>query len=123
MQRSGVGTLVVVDAARRLLGLLTERDVRFVSGAARVADRMTPAGRLTVHEGAIGIGEAERVMVEHKVKKLPLVDGDGRLLGLITARDISKHRRQPFATRDAQGRLRVGPRSAPPATISSAPPS
>lgn len=69
MQRSGVGTLVVVDAARRLLGLLTERDVRFVSGAARVADRMTPAGRLTVHEGAIGIDEAERVMVEHKVKK------------------------------------------------------
>jgi IMP dehydrogenase len=108
MQRSGVGTLVVVDAARRLLGLLTERDVRFVSGAARVADRMTPAGRLTVHEGTIGIDEAERVMVEHKVKKLPLVESGGRLLGLITARDISKHRRQPFATRDAQGRLRVG---------------
>src|SRR4029450_9782700 len=74
----------------------------------RVADRMTPAGRLTVHEGAIGIDEAERVMVEHKVKKLPLVDGGGRLLGLITARDISKHRRQPFAPRDAQGGLSVG---------------
>src|SRR5207249_3021363 len=51
--------------------------------------------------------EAERVMVGHKVKKLPLVESGGRLLGLITARDISKHRRQPFATRDAQGRLRV----------------
>ena len=102
MQRSGVGTLVVVDAARRLLGLLTERDVRFVSGA-RVADRMTPVGRLTVHEGAIGIDEAERVMVEHKVKKLPLVDGDGRLLGLITARTSAStgDSRSPRRTRKA----------------------
>ncbi|HEX9821113.1 MAG TPA: IMP dehydrogenase [Methylomirabilota bacterium] len=108
MERSGVGTLVVVDAACRLIGLLTERDVRFVSGAARVAERMTPARQLMVHQGPIGIEEAERVMVEHKIKKLPLVDPQGRLLGLITARDIGQHRRQPFATRDAQGRLRVG---------------
>jgi IMP dehydrogenase len=108
MQRSGVGTLVVVDGSRRLIGLLTERDIRFVPGVGRVADRMTPARRLVVHEGSIGIDEAERLMVEHKLKKLPLVDPQGRLLGLITARDIVQHRRQPFATRDAQGRLRVG---------------
>ena len=108
MERSGVGTLVVVDGSHRLVGLLTERDVRFVSGAACVADRMTPARRLIVHEGPIGIDEAERLMVQHKVKKLPLVDPHGRLLGLITARDIVKQRRQPFATRDPQGRLRVG---------------
>jgi IMP dehydrogenase len=61
-----------------------------------------------VHQGSIGIDEAERVMIEHKLKKLPLVDPGGGLLGLITARDIVKHRQQPFATRDAQGRLRVG---------------
>jgi IMP dehydrogenase len=108
MERSGVGTLVVVDEARRLIGLLTERDVRFVSGATRVAERMTPARQLRVHEGPIGIEEAEQVMVAHKVKKLPLVDRGGRLLGLITSRDIVKHRQQPFATRDGQGRLRVG---------------
>jgi IMP dehydrogenase len=108
MRRSGVGTLVVLDAAGRLAGLLTERDVRFVSGAARAADRMTPVQRLVVHQGPIGIDEAERLLVQHKIKKLPLVDHDGRLLGLVTARDIVKHRRQPFATRDAQGRLRVG---------------
>jgi IMP dehydrogenase len=108
MERSGVGSLVVVDESRRLVGLLTERDIRFVPGAARVSDRMTPRERLVVHEGPIGIEEAERVMVEHKVKKLPLVDRDGRLLGLITAKDIIKHQRQPFATRDARGRLRVG---------------
>jgi IMP dehydrogenase len=83
----------VVDAARRLRGLLTERDVRFVSAAARVADRMTPRARLVVHEGPIDIDAAERLLVERKVKKLPLVDAQNRLLGLITARDIMKHRR------------------------------
>lgn len=108
MERSGVGTLVVVDAERRLAGLLTERDIRFVPGGARVADRMTPRERLVVQEGPIGVDEAERMMVERKIKKLPLVDRQGRLAGLITAKDIVKHRRQPFATRDAQGRLRVG---------------
>ncbi len=108
MERSGVGTLIVADASRRLTGLLTERDVRFVSGSATVADRMTPVARLVVHEGPIGLAEAERVMVERKIKKLPLVDGGGVLLGLITARDIVKQRQQPFATRDTQGRLRVG---------------
>jgi IMP dehydrogenase len=108
MQRSGVRTLVVVDESRRLVGLLTERDVRFVPGAARVADRMTPRERLVVHEGPIGIAEAERVMVERKIKKLPLVDRDGTLRGLITARDILTHELRPFATRDGHGRLRVG---------------
>jgi IMP dehydrogenase len=108
MEASGVRTLVVVDGDRRLRGLLTERDIRFVSGRLRVADRMTPLERLVVHEGPISIDEAERVMVERKVKKLPLVDRDGRLAGLITARDILKQREHPFATRDAQGRLRVG---------------
>ena len=88
-----------------------------------MADRMTPAGRLTVHEGAIGIDEAERVMVEHKVKKLPLVDGDGRLLGLITAWTSAStgDSRSPRGTRKAG--YAWAPRSAPPATISSAPPS
>jgi IMP dehydrogenase len=109
MSRSRVGTLVVVDEQRRLQGLLTERDLRFVRGEGlRVADRMTPRDRLVVHEGAISPEEAERVMVERKVKKLPLVDREGRLLGLVTARDLLKQRRLPFATRDGQGRLRVG---------------
>jgi IMP dehydrogenase len=109
MERSGVGTLVVVDGGRTLRGLLTERDVRFVSRAAKVSDRMTPLDRLVVFKGDhAGLDEAERVMIERKVKKLPLVAGDGSLAGLITAKDIIKQRRLPFATRDSQGRLRVG---------------
>jgi IMP dehydrogenase len=109
MARSRVGTLVVVDGERRLKGLLTERDMRFVNRPdARVADRMTPLAALVVHEGPVGPAEAERILVERKVKKLPLVDADGRLTGLITAKDLIRQRRLPFATRDAQGRLSVG---------------
>jgi IMP dehydrogenase len=109
MARKRVGTLVVVDERRRLAGLLTERDMRFVSRpGSRVSDRMTPVGQLVVHQGPIDPEAAERVMVERKIKKLPLVDGDGSLIGLITARDIVRQRRMPFATRDTRGRLRVG---------------
>jgi IMP dehydrogenase len=110
MSRSRVGTLVVLDERRRLLGLLTERDIRFVSDrSARVPDRMTPVDRLVVHRGTtLDTRQAERIMIERKVKKLPLVDDDGVLVGLITSRDLVKQRRLPFATRDAQGRLRVG---------------
>jgi IMP dehydrogenase len=107
MEATGVGTLAVVDGERRLTGLLTGRDIRFVSAEARVADRMTPRSRLVVHQGPVPLADAERLMVEHKIKKLPLVAADGTLLGLVTARDLVKHRQHPFATRDAQGRLSV----------------
>jgi IMP dehydrogenase len=108
MEKSGVGTLVVVDGARKLKGLLTARDVRFVGGQKQVADRMTPMEKLVVHSGPITLDEAERMMVDRKIKKLPLVDGQGMLTGLITAKDIVEQKRLPLATRDAQGRLRVG---------------
>jgi IMP dehydrogenase len=109
MARSRVGTLVVVDENKRLAGLLTERDMRFVSRrGSRVADRMTPAAQLVVHQGPLEPEAAERIMVERKIKKLPLVDAAGVLIGLITSRDLVRRRRMPFATRDARGRLRVG---------------
>src|SRR4051812_47003293 len=109
MRRSRVGTLVVVDEGGTLRGLLTERDLRFVRGEGlRVSARMTPLDRLVVHQGAVSPEDAERIMVERKVKKLPLVNPDGSLLGLVTARDIVRRRRLPFATRDERGRLRVG---------------
>jgi len=108
MKKSGVGTLVVVDGARKLQGLLTSRDVRFVAGEKRVSDRMTPLDKLVVHRGEISLDEAEHIMLERKIKKLPLVDASGVLIGLITARDIIEQKRLPLATRDAQGRLCVG---------------
>ncbi len=107
MERTRVGTLVVVDAGRCLKGLLTERDVRFVEGSAGVAERMTPRERLVVHTGPIALADAEHIMIRQKIKKLPLVNPDGTVLGLITARDLIKHREHPFATRDRRGRLQV----------------
>ena len=77
MERTGVGTLVVVDDGRRLKGLLTERDVRFVPGDTTVAERMTPRERLVVHTGPISLADAEAVMTAKKIKKLPLVNADG----------------------------------------------
>jgi IMP dehydrogenase len=107
MERTGVGTLVVTTGDARLDGLLTRRDVRFVGHDARVGDRMTPRERLIVHTGPVSFTDAERIMVERKIKKIPLVNADGSVLGLITAKDLIKRRTHPFATRDPQGRLRV----------------
>jgi IMP dehydrogenase len=107
MERTGVGTLVVTTDDKRLAGMLTARDVRFVGHDHLVADRMTPRERLVVHSGPISFAEAERIMVERRVKKIPLVNADWTVLGLITARDLIKHRTHPFATRDEHGRLRV----------------
>jgi IMP dehydrogenase len=109
MKRRKAGTLVVVDGDRRLKGLLTERDVRFVNTReGLVSSRMTPVNQLIVGRGELSLDAAERVMVDKKVKKLPLVDDTGTLIGLITAKDIYREERLPFATRDAHGRLRVG---------------
>ena len=109
MRTTGVGTLVVVDDRGRLQGLLTTRDLRFVDRSqGTVASRMTPRERLIVQQGTPDLTAAEEVMRASKIKKLPLVDRDGTLLGLITAKDLMTQRHLPFATRDAQGRLRVG---------------
>ena len=110
MRRTGVGTLVVISPNRTLEGLLTTRDLRFVpvDRNETVASRMTPAERLVVRQAPIDSAAAEEVMRVNKVKKLPLVDAHGTLVGLITAKDLVKQRQLPFATRDAQGRLRIG---------------
>jgi IMP dehydrogenase len=109
MRQSGVGTLVVVDAERHLVGMLTDRDLRFTGedAEAKVRDRMTPGAQLVVQRAPADVVMGERLMREHKVKKLPIVDANGVLQGLLTARDLLSQREHPFATRDPQGRLRV----------------
>ena len=107
MDETHVGTLVVTDSEGYLMGLLTQRDTRFVSNESQISAHMTPKARLIVAQGSVSLGEAEKVMRERKIKKLPLVDSDGKLSGLITAKDLLHHKRHPFATRDREGRLRV----------------
>jgi IMP dehydrogenase len=108
MQNTGVGTLVVLDEQRRVQGLLTTRDLRFEDLTGTVASRMTPLSRLVAHTAVQETAQAEETMRAHKVKKLPLLHADGTLRGLITAKDLIAQRQLPFATRDGQGRLRVG---------------
>jgi IMP dehydrogenase len=109
MARAKVGTLVVVDADWRLRGMLTERDLQFVDDlTVPVSSRMTPRARLATFRGQPDQAATGRAMAEHRVKKLPVVDEGDRLVGLVTARDLIRLRDMPHATRDEQGRLRVG---------------
>ena len=110
MLRSRVGTLVVVDGSRKLVGLLTERDIRFLSDStARVAERMTPRDQLVLHEGDLSLPDAERLMIDAQGEEAAArAPATAPCIGLITSRDLLRQRRLPFATRDDLGRLRVG---------------
>jgi IMP dehydrogenase len=97
----------ITDAEERLVGILTNRDLRFEDDQGRpVSDLMTGEGLVTVPVGTT-LEEARAVLHRHKIEKLPVVDEDGRLKGLITVKDIEKRIRYPRATKDEQGRLRV----------------
>ncbi len=106
-QRLQVTGFVVVGPGQRLLGLLTARDLLAGEGPDRVDALMTPRERLVTAGPGIGLHEARRLLTENRVEKLPLVDGDDRLQGLVTLRDLELSERYPRATRDEQGRLRV----------------
>ena len=106
-----VSGLPVVDTDDVLLGIITNRDLRFVPPATfettTVREAMTPMPLVT---GRVGISreDASALLAKHKVEKLPLVDEDGRLRGLITVKDFVKSEQYPLATKDGEGRLVVG---------------
>ncbi|HEX9187179.1 MAG TPA: IMP dehydrogenase [Vicinamibacteria bacterium] len=94
----------------RLAGILSHRDMPLdaASDARPVSDFMTPRERLVTRPPSVSLEEAERAMFEHRVEKLPLVDDEGRLRGLVTMRDLKLYKQKPHSTKDARGRLRVG---------------
>src|SRR4051794_37931769 len=106
-----VSGLPVIDEDQRLLGIITNRDLRFVPvaewGSRLVGDVMTPMPLIT---GPVGIDreEATRLLRQHKRERLPIIDDRGRLTGLITVKDFVKSEQFPDATKDADGRLMVG---------------
>ncbi|MER3390331.1 MAG: IMP dehydrogenase [Microcella sp.] len=109
--RFRVSGLPVVEGDGTLVGIITNRDMRFVSAfeapTTLVRDVMTSAPLIT---GPVGIsqGDVLALFAQHKIEKLPLVDDAGRLSGLITVKDFDKSEKYPSATKDAAGRLRVG---------------
>lgn len=106
-----VSGLPVVEADGKLVGIITNRDLRFVSPAEfefrKVREVMTPMPLITAPVG-ITRDDAAALLAKHKIEKLPLVDGSGRLRGLITVKDFTKADQYPHATKDGEGRLRVG---------------
>jgi IMP dehydrogenase len=109
METSGIGGLLVVAGDGQLLGLVTTRDVLFAPDPLAAVDTvMTPRASLVSALAGIRLEAAQRLLHEHRVEKLPLLDDAGRVVGLITAQDIVKLQRHPGATKDAKGRLRVG---------------
>ncbi len=109
MAEMEVGGLVVVDEDNYLLGIVTNRDLLLASNHdMSVRQVMTPRERLVVASQDESVEEARRKLYEHRIEKLPLVDEAGHLTGLITAQDIVKIEKHPYATKDSRGRLRVG---------------
>jgi len=106
-----VSGLPVVEGDGTLVGIITNRDMRFVSpfeaSTTLVRDVMTKAPLITAREG-IDPDDAVAIFAQHKIEKLPLVDEQGRLRGLITVKDFEKTEKYPNATKDEEGRLRVG---------------
>ncbi len=94
----------------RLAGLLSNRDIPWIEGHGDrpVSDFMTALEHLTTASAGIGVNGAERLMYEHRIEKLPLIDADGRICGLITKKDVILFRQRPHSSKDAKGRLLVG---------------
>ncbi|MCS7169704.1 MAG: IMP dehydrogenase, partial [Candidatus Kapabacteria bacterium] len=108
MRKYHISGIPIVDAERRLVGIVTNRDLRFVVDTDQpVSAVMTVEGLVTAPVGTT-LEEAERILQEHRIEKLPVVDDRGILQGLFTFKDIQKKRSYPDACKDEQGRLRVG---------------
>ncbi len=106
--RFRISGLPVVDAEGKLVGICTNRDMRFEEDfSAKVADVMTPMP-LVVADKGVSADAALRLLRENKVEKLPIIDGSGKLTGLITVKDFAKREKFPNAAKDASGRLLAG---------------
>lgn len=107
MSRYRISGVPITDAAGKLVGILTNRDVRFATDYTRpIADYMTVDNLVTAHIGTT-LAEAQEVLHRYRIEKLPLVDNEGYLKGLITYKDLLKRQDYPYAAKDARGRLLV----------------
>ncbi len=108
MKENKIGGIPVVTAGKKLVGILTNRDLRFEHDRGRlVKDVMTSENIVTAPEGT-SLQEAEEILKQYKIEKLPVVDDYGVITGLITYKDILKHSDNPLANKDSLGRLMVG---------------
>ncbi|MEK9788272.1 MAG: IMP dehydrogenase [Flavobacteriaceae bacterium] len=107
MQQYKIGGIPIVDQENRLIGIVTNRDLRFEKDNSRpIKEVMTQRNLITVDEST-SLNDAEAILQKHKIEKLPVVSKEDKLVGLITFRDITKQTTKPNANKDEFGRLRV----------------
>ena len=108
MEEYNVSGLPIVDEERHLVGIITSRDLKYLTlDDTKVENVMTKDNLVTAKKG-IELAEAKKILWENRIEKLPILDEEGKLVGLITSRDIDNTRIYPNACKDAQGRLRCG---------------
>lgn len=107
VEETGTGGILIVDEHKKLIGIVSTRDLLFETDASKPVTEIMSKNVHTASPGT-SLKEAERLLHEYRVEKLPLVDEDGRVAGLVTLKDIMKITQYPAATKDARGRLAVG---------------
>ncbi|MDE6509906.1 MAG: IMP dehydrogenase, partial [Muribaculaceae bacterium] len=107
MEEYHIGGIPVVDDNRHLVGIVTNRDLRFERNLNRPVDEVMTSENLVTTSQTTDLEEAAQILQCHKIEKLPVVDNDGRLVGLVTYKDITKAKDKPMACKDSLGRLRV----------------
>tara|TARA_B100000614_G_scaffold262093_1_gene294194 strand:- start:1122 stop:2588 length:1467 start_codon:yes stop_codon:yes gene_type:complete len=107
MSQNKIGGIPIVDSKKQLLGIVTNRDLRFENNKSRpIREIMTVKNLITVKQGT-SLQDAEEILQKHKIEKLPVVDQKNNLVGLITFRDVTKHLTKPNSNKDKYGRLVV----------------
>lgn len=107
MEEYHIGGIPVVDDERHLVGIVTNRDLRFERNLDRPVDEVMTSQNLVTTKQSTNLEEAAKILQEHKIEKLPVVGSDGKLVGLVTYKDITKAKDKPYACKDSLGRLRV----------------
>jgi IMP dehydrogenase len=108
MNQANISGVPIVGASKKLLGIITRRDLRFLETSDTPVSEIMSRQNLVTAQGTVTLAEAEKILMANKVEKLLLVDEDYTLTGLITIKDIDMQKRFPNACKDKQGRLRVG---------------
>lgn len=107
MHEYHIGGIPVVDENGKLKGIVTNRDLRFERDLQRIIDEVMTSHDIVTTSQSTDLEEAADILQRHKIEKLPVVDSDGHLVGLVTYKDITKAKDKPFACKDRLGRLRV----------------